>query len=96
LSAERSRGIKFTLEKNRLRLFSSNPEIGEARDKLDVEYKGATIEIGFNSQYILDFLNTTEGEKIRLELKDENSAALMRPETDGDIKSLYVLMPMKI
>jgi DNA polymerase-3 subunit beta len=96
LSAERSRGIKFTLEKNRVRLFSSNPEIGEARDKLDVEYKGATIEIGFNSQYILDFLSTTEAEKIRMELKDENSAALMRPETDGDIKSLYVLMPMKI
>jgi DNA polymerase-3 subunit beta len=96
LSAERSRGIKFTLEKNHLRLYSSNPEIGEARDKLAVEYKGAAIEIGFNSQYILDFLNTTEAEKIRLELKDENSAALMRPETDGDIKSLYVLMPMKI
>ena len=96
LSAERSRGIKFTLEKNRLRMFSSNPEIGEARDRLDIEYNGPAIEIGFNSQYILDFLNTTEGEKIRFELKDENSAALMRPETDGEIKSLYVLMPMKI
>jgi DNA polymerase-3 subunit beta len=96
LSAERSRGIKFTLEKNKLRLYSSNPEIGEARDKLDIEYKGATIEIGFNSQYILDFLTTTEAEKIRFELKDENSAALMRPDKDEDIRSLYVLMPMKI
>lgn len=96
LSAERSRGIKFTLEKNKLRLYSSNPEVGEARDKLDIEYKGATIEIGFNSQYILDFLSTTEGDKIRFELKDENSAALMRPDKDEDIRSLYVLMPMKI
>jgi len=96
LSAERSRGIKFTLEKNKMRLFSSNPEIGEARDKLDVEYKGAGIEIGFNSQYILDFLTTVNSEKIRLELKDENSAALIRPETEEDVRSLYVLMPMKI
>jgi DNA polymerase-3 subunit beta len=96
LSAERSRGIKFTFDKNRLRLFSSNPEIGEARDKLDIEYKGAAIEIGFNSQYILDFLTTTEAEKIRFELKDENSAALMRPDNDESVKSLYVLMPMKI
>jgi DNA polymerase-3 subunit beta len=96
LSAERSRGIKFTFDKNRLRLFSSNPEIGEARDKLDIEYKGAAIEIGFNSQYILDFLTTTEAETIRFELKDENSAALMRPDKDEEVKSLYVLMPMKI
>lgn len=96
LSAERSRGIKFTLEKNRLRLFSSNPEIGEARDKIDVDYKGGTIEIGFNAQYILDFLTTVRSERIRLELKDENSAALLRPDAEDAIKSLYVLMPMKI
>jgi len=54
------------------------------------------LEIGFNSQYILDFLTTINSEKIRLELKDENSAALLRPETDEDNKSVYVLMPMKI
>jgi len=96
LSAERSRGIKLTLEKNRMRLFSSNPEIGEARDKVDIAYKGPNLEIGFNSQYIVEFLTTVKTEKVRLELKDENSAALLRPETDEDIKSLYVLMPMKI
>ncbi len=56
LSAERSKGIKFTIEKNRMRLFSSNPEIGEARDRLAVEYKGQDLEIGFNAQYLLDFL----------------------------------------
>jgi DNA polymerase-3 subunit beta len=95
-SSERSRGIKFTLEKNRMRLFSSNPELGEARDKIAIDYSGANIEIGFNGQYILDFLTTIEAEKVRVELKDENSAALLRPEEDGEIKSLYVLMPMKI
>ncbi len=96
LSAERSRGVKLTFEKNRIRLFSSNPEIGEARDKLDVEYKGASIDIGFNSQYILEYLTTVSGETVRFELKDENSAALLRPEGEGDLKSVYVLMPMKI
>jgi DNA polymerase-3 subunit beta len=96
LSAERSRGVKFTFEKNRLRLFSSNPEIGEARDKIEIDYKGAPLEIGFNAQYILDFLLTVRSEKIRFELKDENSAALLRPDADEDVKSLYVLMPMKI
>jgi len=96
LSVERSRGVKFNIEKDQLRLFSSNPEIGEARDKVDVEYRGEEIEVGFNSQYLLDFLTIIKAEKIRLELKDENSAVLIKPEIDEEIKYLYVLMPMKI
>lgn len=96
LSTERSRGIKFYIEKSRMMLFSSNPEIGEARDKLDVDYEGEELEIGFNSLYMLDFLTTVKTEKICLELKDENSAILMRPDIEDDIKYIYVLMPMKI
>jgi len=96
LSTERSKGVKFYIEKSQLRLFSSNPEIGEARDKVDIEYDGDEMEIGFNSQYILDFLTTVKEDRIRIELKDENSAVLIKPETEEDIKYLYVLMPMKI
>jgi DNA polymerase-3 subunit beta len=96
LSAERSKGIKFTIEKNKLRLFSSNPEIGEARDRLAVEYKGQDLEIGFNAQYLLDFLTAVGSEKIVFEIKDENSAVLLRPETEEAITTIYVLMPMKI
>ncbi|HOI44391.1 MAG TPA: DNA polymerase III subunit beta [Candidatus Aminicenantes bacterium] len=96
LSTERSRGIKFYLEKNKVRLYSSNPEIGEARDKLDVEYTGQDLEIGFNSQYLLDFLTTVTGERVCFEIRDENSAVLLRPEAEDGVKNIYVLMPMKI
>jgi DNA polymerase-3 subunit beta len=95
LSTERSRGIKFNIEQNQIKLFSSNPEIGEARDKVDVDYKGQEMEIGFNSQYLLDFLTAVKSENIVFELKDENSAVLLKPDAD-DVKYLYVLMPMKI
>jgi DNA polymerase-3 subunit beta len=96
LSTERSRGIKFNLEKNKLKLFSSNPEMGEARDEVGMEYDGKELEIGFNSQYILDFLVTLKSKNVRFELKDENSAVLMRPEEADEIDYKYVLMPMKI
>ena len=66
------------------------------RDDLDVDYKGAELEVGFNSLYLLDFLQSIGSERIRLELKDENSAAIMKPDLDEDIKYTYVLMPMKI
>jgi len=96
LSAERSKGIKFTIEKNRMRLFSSNPEIGEARDLLAVDYKGQDLEIGFNAQYLLDFLTAVDSEKVVFEIKDENSAVLLKPGTEEGLTNIYVLMPMKI
>ena len=96
LSTERSRGIKFSIGKKNLKMFSSNPEIGEARDDLEVEYEGEEIEVGFNSQYLLDFLMSVNVETIRLELKDENSAAILKPGQEEKIKYTYVVMPMKI
>lgn len=96
LSTERSRGIKFNVEKNKLKLFSSNPEMGEARDEVSMAYEGKDLEVGFNSQYLLDFLTTSKAKNVRLEMKDENSAILMRPEEADEIDYKYVLMPMKI
>ncbi|MGD2294440.1 MAG: DNA polymerase III subunit beta [Candidatus Aminicenantes bacterium] len=96
LSTERSKGIKFSIEKNQISLFSSNPEMGEARDKVDVEYDGDQFEVGFNSQYLLDFLTSVKSEKIRFEMKDENSAVMMTPEVEEEVKDIYVIMPMKI
>jgi DNA polymerase-3 subunit beta len=96
LSSERSRGIKFSISQKNLKMFSSNPEIGEARDDLEVSYEGEDIEVGFNSQYLLDFLTAVHSDRIRLELKDENSAAVMKPDLEEAIKFTYVIMPMKI
>jgi len=96
LSTERSKGIKLTIAPDQINLFSSNPEIGEAQDRVAVEYSGPEIEIGFNAQYLLDFLATVKSEKVIMEIKDENSAVLMRPGVESDSEYLHVLMPMKI
>jgi DNA polymerase-3 subunit beta len=96
LSTERSKGIKFSIQKDRVVLFSSNPELGEARDEVGIEYEGVEFEIGFNAHYLLDFLTTVKSPRVRFEFKDENSAILMRTDEDEDIDYKYVLMPMKI
>jgi len=96
LSSEKSKGIKFSLASRELKLFSSNPEIGEARDRLEIEYDGQELEIGFNSQYLLDFIETVAVDKVRFEIKDENSAVLIKPEGEEKGSYLYILMPMKI
>lgn len=96
LSVDRSKGVKLSLEKNKLKLFSSNPEIGEARDQIPADYSGASMDIGFNAQYLLDFLSACDAEEVIFEIKDANSAVLIKAAGEESIKNLYILMPMKI
>ncbi len=97
LADERSRAIRIQLDKGRLEVFSSSGEYGEAHESLDVQYQGEPFQIGFDYQYLLDFLNVLgEGGKIRLELKDEQSAGQLRPDDEKTYRYRYVVMPMRI
>ena len=95
---ERSGAIRLRLEGNELKISSSSTESGESEDVIDTPYASDPIAVGFNSNYILDFLKAlgNEGE-VRLEFKDSQSAGQIRPEDpDADYRSRYVLMPMRI
>jgi DNA polymerase-3 subunit beta len=97
LADERSRAMRIQVDKDRLEVFCSSGEYGEAHEVLDAQYQGDAMQIGFNYQYLLDFLNVVgEGGKIRLELKDEQSAGQLRPSDEEGYRYRYVVMPMRI
>lgn len=96
LSNERSRAIKFEIEKDKVEITSNSAEIGEAREVLAADYAGAPLQICFNAQYVQDFLNVVKTDAVAMELKDEVSQAIMRPVGTLDYEYTYVLMPMRI
>jgi len=94
---ERSGAIRLRLEKNDLKISSSSTETGESEDSIETAYTGESMVIGFNSQYLIDFLKGSDSAEIRLEFKDAQSAGQMRPEGGTDeFKYRYVVMPMRI
>jgi DNA polymerase-3 subunit beta len=101
------RAVRFQLSQGRLEL-SSETEMGDANEVLNVEYKGDEKTIGFNAKYILDFLSVVGTGSIRLELdpvKDGESDAdrkakksgdkpgQFRPEPPGELDYRYIVMP---
>ncbi len=97
LADERSRAIRVQLDNGKLDIFSSSGEFGEAHESLDASYQGEALQIGFDYQYLLDFLGVAGGaENVRLELKDEQSAGQFRPLGDSEFDYRYVVMPMRI
>jgi DNA polymerase-3 subunit beta len=94
---ERSGAIRMKLEKDEMRLSSSSTDAGESEDVIETSYKSDPLMIGFNSQYMLDFLRVTNSGEVRLEFKDSQSAGQMRPEGGADdYKYRYIIMPMRI
>ena len=96
LSNERSRAVKFEIDKGKVEVTSSSSEFGEAREQLPVDYAGTAMTISFNAQYVLDFLNVVETDSVSLSLKDEVSQAVMKPVGAQGYDYTYVIMPMRI
>jgi len=94
VSSEKSRGVKMNLKDNLLEVSSSNPELGDAREELDVEYQGPELSVGFNARYLLDILQVQDQDRINIILKDNLSPGLIKPvDEDG---YLAVIMPMRL
>src|SRR5437763_8967189 len=70
LSNERSRAVKIQIEKGKVDVTSSSPDLGEAKETLPVDYSGSAMQICFNAQYVLDFLAAVATDVVLLERKD--------------------------
>ena len=95
---ERSSAIRMKVEKNELKVSSSNTETGESEDSIETSYTGDAVMIGFNSQYLLDFLKVAGTSDVYFEFKDSQSAGQLRPAdaADSEYKYRYIVMPMRI
>ena len=94
LSSESSRGVQITLENNNMELVSINPDLGDAKDNLQVDYSGDRIELGFNSKYFVDALQAMESEDIIIGFFDNSSPCMIQGENDEGF--LGLIIPMRI
>jgi DNA polymerase-3 subunit beta len=94
---ERSRAIRVQFSNGEVKIFSSSVEMGESEETVNSEYSGPELEIGFNAQYLLDFLRAIPQTEVAFQLKDQKSAGELRPSGEGITDQYrYVVMPMRI
>ena len=94
ISSDKSRAIKLSLSSGKLVLSASSPDQGSASEELSVDYESDDLDIGFNSRYVLDMTEQIQGDNIRFEMEDGASPTVI---IDGDdLRTVYVLMPMRV
>jgi DNA polymerase-3 subunit beta len=101
------RAVLFHLSNGHLKL-SSQTELGDAEEILNVDYKGDEKTIGFNARFLLEFLNVVGTDSVKLELdpikegetetdrkakKTGDKPGQFRPEPVGDLDYRYIVMP---
>lgn len=95
VSNERSRAVEFGMSDGLAKLSTTNPEMAEGSDSMEIQYEGPQLKIGFNSQYIIEFLAAISAEEVVFELNTESTAALLRPKGTEQYDYRYILMPMR-
>jgi DNA polymerase-3 subunit beta len=94
MSRERASAVRFDIGEDKLVVSSSNPDLGEAREEVAVDYKDGKLSVGFNARYMIDVLEAISSEKVILELQDPLSPVLVKE--DGNENYKCVIMPMRI
>jgi DNA polymerase-3 subunit beta len=94
LSSENYKGIIFKFDQDLLEIRANNPELGESKEQLPIEYKGNLIEAAFNPRFFYESLTVINEDKIKINLTDSERPCLL--EGQEDQRFLSVIMPMRI
>src|SRR5499426_972374 len=91
LSDERSRTVKLALSSGSIEITASHSDLGEAHETMEVDYDKDDLQVGFNYQYLLDFLGTADEPDVSFEFKDSESAAQLRTQPPSEYSYRYVV-----
>ncbi len=86
--------VKYEVSKGKMHVTTNCPEVGEAKDEVEADYDGESVEMGFNPQFVLDVLKAVDEDKVVLEMKDSQSSGLFKPLDNENF--MYVVMPVRL
>jgi len=94
ISSERYSGVIVKLQENKIILNSTNPDVGEANDEIDVVYQGGNLEIGYNVNYLIDAIEVMDEKNVVFEMRSGMKPGVIRPL--DNIHHFCIIMPLRI
>ena len=94
VSLDRKEGVKLIINKENIQLSVNSANSGEGNEKIKAQFNSESLNISFNSKYLIDIASEVEDKNLKMNFKDSISPVLI--EDFSDKNSYYVIMPMKI
>ncbi len=93
-SSDQYKGVIFSYDRNRLLVRTTNPDIGESKEEMEIAFEDESIEAAFNPRYFIDTLGLIDGDTVLIHISNGEMPCLVRGENDTTFVS--VIMPMRI
>jgi len=94
VSIDRKEGVKLIINKDNIQLSVNSANSGDGNEKIKAQFNSESLNISFNSKYLIDIASEIEDQNIKINFKDSVSPVLI--EDASDKNSFFVIMPMKI
>ncbi len=94
VSSERYSGVILSFSNGKITLNSTNLDVGEAMEEIDINYKGDDIDVGFNVNYLIDAISVIAGDNILFEVGQGLKPSVVKPAENDNF--LCIVMPLKI
>lgn len=94
VTSEEYKAVIFNYANNGLEVRAVNPNVGESKETMTIDFDREPLEIAFNPRYFIEALNFIETENVLLNIVDNEHPCIVRG-TDTQ-NYLNIIMPMKI
>tara|TARA_B100000965_G_scaffold247371_1_gene207766 strand:- start:3936 stop:5051 length:1116 start_codon:yes stop_codon:yes gene_type:complete len=94
VSLDRKEGVKLVINKDNIHFSVNSANSGEGNEIIKANFNSDSLNISFNSKYLIDIASAVEDKNLKMNFKDAVSPVLI--EDASDKNSYYVIMPMKI
>jgi len=96
LSREHFNTVSLDFNKNSLVISSSAPELGEAKDEIEIEYQGEPLNIVFNANYLIDALEHAMSGKVKIAMSDSDKAIYITDVESDSFLYECIVMPVRL
>lgn len=94
MANERTNIIKLDFEKHKLNLSANTPDMGDASDSIEVDFKDGGLKIAFNFKFLVEALQALDCHDVKIEFGGSLAPSLIKP--DDDEGYLCLIMPVQV
>jgi DNA polymerase-3 subunit beta len=94
MSSERFSGVKIEVAGDKVLLSSINPDVGEAKDEIDISYQGENMTVGYNVRYLIDAIDVIHEDTISLMMRGKEGPGVIQPTENKNY--MCIVMPIKL
>jgi DNA polymerase-3 subunit beta len=97
-SSSTTHQVRMSIKGDQLTIAAEDIDFGsEAKETIPCEYSGGELEIGFNSNYVVDILNHIETDEVLFRFSSPTRAGIVMPRTQRENEEILMLvMPVRL